>query len=162
MATTKTNSLISLIDRRLDVTHFREQHWEGTFAEYLDIVTETPAVARNAFQRVYDMILSYGSEPFFQFKQEYIRYTFFADPIDHGADAIYGLERPLMQLVDFFKSAAQGYGTEKRILLLHGPVGSSKSTMARLLKKGLENYSRTEAGKCYTYSWRLPRRAGDS
>ncbi len=43
-----------------------------------------------------------------------------------------------MQLVDFFKSAAQGYGTEKRILLLHGPVGSSKSTIARLLKKGLE------------------------
>ncbi len=29
-----------------------------------------------------------------------------------------------MQLVDFFKSAAQGYGTEQRVLLLHGPVGS--------------------------------------
>src|SRR4051812_15613247 len=157
----KTNPLLNIIDRRLDVTHFREQHWEGTFAEYLDIVTENPAVARNAFQRVYDMILSYGSESLTLFKQEYIRYTFFADPIDRGADAIFGLERPLMQLVDFFKSAAQGYGTEKRILLLHGPVGSSKSTMARLLKKGLEHYSRTDAGKCFTYSWRLPRRAGD-
>ena len=55
-----------------------------------------------------------------------MRYKFFADPIDNGADAIFGLERPLMQLVDFFKSAAQGYGTEKRILLLHGPVGSSQ------------------------------------
>ena len=120
-----------------------------------------PVGARNAFQRVYDMILSYGSEPFQQFKQEYIRYTFFADPIDNGADAIFGLERPLMQLVDFFKSAAQGYGTEKRILLLHGPVGSSKSTIARLLKKGIEHYSKTDAGKCYTYIWRLPRRAGD-
>ena len=31
-----------------------------------------------------------------------------------------------------------GYGTEKRIILLHGPVGSAKSTIARLLKKGLE------------------------
>src|SRR5206468_8238172 len=76
-------------------------------------------------------------------------------------DAIYGLERPLTTLVDFFKSAAQGYGTEKRILLLHGPVGSSKSTIARLLKKGLESYSRIDAGKCYTYAWRLPHRAGD-
>ena len=55
MPTTKTNNLVSLIDRRLDVTHFREQHWEGTFWEYLDIVQENPAVARNAFQRVYDM-----------------------------------------------------------------------------------------------------------
>ena len=133
----KTNNpLSSIIDRKLDVSHFREQHWEGTFWEYLDIVMETPSVARNAFQRVYDMILTYGTENFTQFKQEYNRYKFFADPIDGGADAIFGLERPLMTLVDFFKSASQGYGTEKRILLLHGPVGSSKSTIARLLKKG--------------------------
>jgi serine protein kinase len=156
----KSNSLVALIDRKLDASGFREQHWEGTFWDYLDIVTENPAVARNAFQRVYDMILSYGAENFMQFKQEYTRYKFFSDPIDHGADAIYGLERPLMQLVDFFKSAAQGYGTEKRILLLHGPVGSSKSTIARLLKKGLEHYSRTDAGKTYTYMWRVHHRTG--
>jgi serine protein kinase len=66
MATTTTtknsNSLVSIIDRKLDVSRFREQHWEGTFWEYLDVVLEQPAVARNAFQRVYDMILSYGSE----------------------------------------------------------------------------------------------------
>src|SRR5258706_5778145 len=103
------------------------------------------------------MILSYGTEAFTQFKQELTRYKFFSDPIDNGPDAIYGLERPLMQLVDFFKSAAQGYGTEKRILLLHGPVGSSKSTIARLLKKGLESYSKADQGKDYTYSWRQPR-----
>src|SRR5438067_903041 len=154
----KNNPLVSIIDRKLDVSKFREQHWEGTFWEYLDIAVENPAVARNAFQRVYDMILSYGSENFSQFKQELTRYKFFSDPIDHGGDAIFGLERPLMQLVDFFKSAAQGYGTERRILLLHGPVGSSKSTIARLLKKGLENYSKTDPGKCFTYMWRVHHR----
>jgi serine protein kinase len=154
----KPSSLISLIEKKLDVSNFREQHWEGSLWDYLDVVSENPGVARNAFQRVYDMILTYGQESYTQFKQEYNRYKFFGDPIDHGADAIFGLERPLMQLVDFFKSAAQGYGTEKRILLLHGPVGSSKSTIARLLKKGLENYSRTEAGRCYTYMWRVSHR----
>jgi serine protein kinase len=157
MATNKTsNQLVSIIDRKLDVSRFREQHWEGSFNEYLDIVLETPTVARNAFQRVYDMVLSYGADNFTYFKQDYTRYQFFTDPLEHGADAIFGLERPLMQLVDFFKSAAQGYGTEKRILLLHGPVGSSKSTIARLLKKGIEHYSKTDAGKLFTYSWRLP------
>jgi serine protein kinase len=159
MAVNKSSPLLGIIDRKLDVARFREQHWEGNFAEYLEIVTETPNVARNAFQRIYDMVLSYGSEPYTQFKQEYTRYHFFADPLEKGADAIFGLERPLMQLVDFFKSASQGYGTEKRILLLHGPVGSSKSTIARLLKKGLEGYSRADVGKCYSYSWRLPRLA---
>jgi serine protein kinase len=111
------------------------------FWEYLDYRSSHGEShrRRNAFQRVYDMILTYGSEQYTQFKQEYNRYKFFADPIDHGADAIYGLERPLMQLVDFFKSAAQGYGTEKRILLTARPGRSSKSTIARLLKKGLEH-----------------------
>ena len=156
----RTNPLVSILDRRVDSNHYREQHWEGTFFEYLDVVMENPQVVRNAFQRVYDMIMSYGAEPFVQFKHEMTRYAFFSDPIDGGTDAIFGLERPLMQLVDFFKSAAQGYGTEKRILLLHGPVGSSKSTIARLLKKGLENYSRTDTGKLYTYSWRLPHKIG--
>ncbi len=152
----KPNPILSIIDRKLDLGHYRDQHWDGTFWDYLDIVSENPLVGRNAFQRVYDMILSYGTENFTQFKHEYTRYKFFSDPIDRGGDAIFGLERPLMQLVDFFQSAAQGYGTEKRILLLHGPVGSSKSTIARLLKKGLESYSKTEEGKLYTFSWRLP------
>src|SRR5205085_11344151 len=59
-------------------------------------------------------------------------------------------------LVSVLKSAAARYGTEKRVILLHGPVGSSKSTIARLLKKGLEEYSRTAEGSLYTYYWHLP------
>lgn len=153
------NPLAQLIDQRLDTQTYRDHHWEGSFWDYLDIVYDQPQVARNAFQRVYDMIMSYGTESYTQFKQEITRYHFFADPIGNGADAIYGLEKPLMQLVDFFKSAACGYGTERRILLLHGPVGSSKSTIARLLKKGLEHYSKTDDGRLYTYAWRLPRKA---
>ncbi|MFT3784645.1 MAG: hypothetical protein QM770_00575 [Tepidisphaeraceae bacterium] len=150
--------LANIIERKLDNQGFREQHWEGSFWDYINIVEEQPRVLRNAFQRIYDMILSFGTETHTLFKQEITHYKFFADPIDHGADAIFGLERPLMQFVDFFKSAAQGYGTERRILLLHGPVGSSKSTIARLLKKGLEHYSKSDDGKLYTYSWRLPQK----
>jgi len=58
-----------------------------------------------------------------------------------------------MKLVHFFKSAALGYGTEKRVLLLHGPVGSAKSTIARLLKKGVEQYSKRDDGAMYTFKW---------
>ena len=92
------------------------------------------------------MIMHFGSRRYTWMRQELVRYTFFDDPIDGGADAIYGLDRALMNLVDFFKSASHQYGTERRILLLHGPVGSSKSTIARLLKKGLEYYSKLEEG----------------
>jgi serine protein kinase len=148
-------TIIRMVERSVDPAEFRKQHWQGTFEQYLQMVTEEPAVARNAFQRIYDMILHFGTERYSRLKQDYIRYKFFDDPIDGGADAIYGLDRWLMQLVDFFKSAAQGYGTERRILLLHGPVGSSKSTIVRLLKKGLQYYSRLPEGALHTFSWRV-------
>jgi len=154
--------LFSTIESRLNREAFQQQHWEGSFEDYLDIAFEDPAVARNAFQRVYDMILSYGWERYQRFKRDLTRYHFFSDPIDQGADAIFGLDKPLMEFVDVFRSAAEGYGTDKRILLLHGPVGSSKSTIARLLKKGLEAYSRTESGRLYTFTWLLDEHAGPS
>ncbi|MFH1747130.1 MAG: serine protein kinase [Planctomycetota bacterium] len=148
------DEILSIIDRNLDSQSFRQQHWEGTFWEYLDLVLADPRLARNAFQRVYDMILHFGTKRYTSMKRDYVHYKFFDDPIDNGVDAVYGLDGALMHLVECFKSAAQGYGTERRILLLHGPVGSSKSTIVRLLKKGLEYYSRLDEGAFYTFSWK--------
>jgi serine protein kinase len=147
--------VLALVDRHVSASKFREHHWEGSFEEYLELLASNPRVARNAFQRIYDMIMHFGCERYTWLREELVRYKFFSDPIDHGADAIFGLDRALMSLVDFFKSAAHQYGTERRILLLHGPVGSSKSTMARLLKKGLEYYSKLDEGALYTFSWHL-------
>jgi serine protein kinase len=146
-------ALIDLIRERQDPVNFQKEHWEGSFEEYLEIVRSNPKVTRNAFQRIYDMILSYGSETVERNRETLVRYHFFDDPDHQGADAVFGLERSLMELVNAFKSAAQGYGIEKRVLLLHGPVGSSKSTIVRLLKKGLERYSRTDDGAMYSFAW---------
>ena len=150
-----TKSLFDIVQQSIDRDRFREHHWEGSFADYLGLVHARPTIARNAFQRIYDTVLHFGSERYTVLRRDRVRYHFFSDPIDNGTDAIFGLDSALMSLVDFFKSAAHGYGTERRILLLHGPVGSSKSTIARLLKKGLEYYSRTEEGALYTFSWKV-------
>jgi len=156
------NAIYELVDKRLDANRFRDEHWEGSFDDYLDIVTRNPRVARNAFQRVYDMILYFGTERYTKLRQDQVRYKFFTDPIGNGDDAIFGMEKAIMALVDFFKSAAQGYGTDRRILLLHGPVGSSKSTICRLLKKGLEHYTRLDEGAMYTFAWRLQKPNGET
>ncbi|MFQ5501229.1 MAG: PrkA family serine protein kinase [Phycisphaerae bacterium] len=155
------NAIYELVEKRVDTQSFRDEHWEGTFDDYLDIVTRNPRIARNAFQRIYDMILHFGTERYTKLRQEMVRYKFFSDPIGNGEDAIYGLENPLMHLVDFFKSASHGYGTEHRILLLHGPVGSAKSTICRLLKKGLEYYSHLDEGAMYTFSWKIEKANGE-
>jgi serine protein kinase len=139
-----------------DFREYQELNWTGSFEDYLKLVRDNPKICRSAFQRVYDMILSYGQEEYIDNKKKLIRYNFFKDEQHGGRDAVYGLDIPLMRLVNVFKSAAQRYGTERRVILLHGPVGSSKSTIARLLKKGLEEYSRTADGALFTYEWVMP------
>ena len=150
---------MSLVDKIAALQNYEEYedlHWEGSFEDYLEIVRKDPRVCRTAYQRVYDMVLGYGQEEYVDNKKKIVRYNFFKDLPNNGRDAVFGLDITLMRLVNTLKSAAQGYGTEKRIILLHGPVGSSKSTIARLLKRGVEQYSRTSEGKLYTYTWHLP------
>src|SRR5204862_7665702 len=108
-----------------------------------------------AYQRLYDMILSHGTEEVYELKEKVTRVKCVNDVGAKYGEEIYGLDRPLTQLVNAFKSAAKGYGTERRVLLLHGPVGSSKSTVARLLKRGLEDYSRTDQGMLFSFAWRM-------
>jgi len=151
----KKSELIDAIRSSTDPEKFRELHWTGTFGQYLDLVVDQPLVLRNAHQRIYDLILSFGTEETTIFKEKVTRYHFFSDPLGGGKEAVFGLEKPLASLVSHFKSAAFSYGTERRVLLLHGPVGSSKSTIVRLLKRGLEHYSRTKEGALYSYSWKL-------
>jgi serine protein kinase len=160
MADTGTNGMVQKIASLQDFALYRDLSWEGTFEDYLQIVRQRPQVTRNAFQRVYDMIISYGTEEYIDNKKKLVRYNFFKDEIDGGQDAIYGLDIPLMRLVHVLKAAAEGYGPEKRVILLHGPVGSSKSTIARLLKKGLEHYSRTPDGALYTFEWKNLKEVG--
>ena len=128
-------------------------NWQGTFQDYLDLVKQDPRITRNAFQRMYDMIIESGTEEYVDFKKSVVRYKFFDDSHNNGKDAVFGLDVTLMKLVNVLRAAALGYGTEKRVILLHGPVGSAKSTICRMLKRGLENYSKTKEGAIYTFEW---------
>ncbi len=147
--------ILDAIDDSPEVTIYRDLQWEGTFKDYMAMVLEDPAIIRNAHQRMYDMILQHGSSEYVHQKETMVNYKFFSDPFNNGHEAVFGIERALMQLVAHFKSAAYHFGTEKRVLLLHGPVGSAKSTIVRLLKRGLEQYSRSKEGRLYTFGWKV-------
>ena len=147
------NGMVDTIAAMQDFALYRDLVWEGSFEDYLQVVRKEPQVTRNAFQRAYDMIIRYGTEEYTDSKKKLVRYNFFKDETSGGSDAIFGLDIPLMRLVHVLKAAAEGYGPEKRVILLHGPVGSSKSTIARLMKKGIEHYSTTPDGALYTFDW---------
>ncbi|MDE3228397.1 MAG: protein prkA, partial [Chloroflexota bacterium] len=129
------------IVKRLEEYRERERAmtWEGTFSQYFEIATKNPRVAQLSHERIYNMIVAAGTETN---KQGDPRYNFFSDEI-------YGIEKPLQQIVEYFHSAAQRLEVRKRILLLMGPVGGGKSTIVALLKRGLEDYTREEDGAVY-------------
>lgn len=132
---------------------FEQLHTRGSFVDYLSWLVEDPRIARSAFQRAYDMIASYGYEEYEESKKCIRHWNFFDDPLGDGKEAVYGLDVHLQKLVHTIKAGAYRYGAEKRVILLHGPVGSSKSTIARLLKKGLEHYSSSPQGVMYSFDW---------
>lgn len=131
----------------------KDEFWEGSMDDYLAIAQGQPSVAYSAHQRLYHTVISYGAIPESWAGEPYMNYRFFDDPFDNGKEAIFGLGKPLEKLVHILKAGAARYGQERRIILLHGPVGSSKSTIARLLRKGIAAYTRSNSGKVYTHSW---------
>ncbi|MEK4484402.1 PrkA family serine protein kinase [Psychrobacillus sp. FSL H8-0484] len=125
------------------VKSYREEEnklkWEGSFEEYLAIVKDRPEVAQTAHSRVYNMIKSSGLTERDGLKM----YRFFGKEI-------FGLETAIERLVEeYFHPAAKRLDVRKRILLLMGPVSGGKSSIVTLLKRGLEQYSRTDEGAVY-------------
>ena len=118
-------------------------HWDGTFRDYFELVTQNPRLAELSHARINDMIHAAGVEKLNEgARDEISRYNFFASEL-------YGIEEPIARIVEYFKSAAQRLEVRKRILLLMGPVGGGKSTIVTMLKRGLEEWTRNDTGAVY-------------
>jgi serine protein kinase len=113
--------------------------WEGSFADYLQLLKEKPWVAQSAHSRVYNMLKDAGITE----EKGTKKYEFFSNQL-------FGLEESLERLVEeYFHPAAKRLDVRKRILLLMGPVSGGKSTLVTMLKRGLEAYSLTDRGSVF-------------
>src|ERR1700755_2747477 len=133
------------ISARLE--ELRQEHaalaWEGNFRDYFELVTQNPRLAQLSHARINDMIHASGVDKLNEgTRDEVARYKFFSGEL-------FGIEEPIARFVEYFKSAAQRLEVRKRILLLMGPVGGGKSTIVSMLKRGLEEWTRTDAGAVY-------------
>ncbi len=129
----------------------RAQHWEGTFGEFLEqILPAAPlALARSSHQYIWDMLRWYGdkSDTKGDTKEKDKDSTSAASSLFRRE--LFGIDEPLNRVVDYFKAAAAGSDVGRRLLLLLGPPSGGKSTLAILLKRGLEEYSHTDEGALY-------------
>jgi serine protein kinase len=111
-----------------------------TLNEYIDRVAQRPTIAATAHQRIHDMIKAAGFTDGLHAGE--VSYEFFAGDL-------FGLDVPLERVVGYFETAAQGHETRRRILLLWGPPGGAKSSVAALLKRGLEEWTASDEGAVY-------------
>src|SRR6185312_266167 len=121
----------------------RATRWQGTFSDYLtEVLPASPApLARSSHEYLWDMLRWHG------------RAAQGGNDIAKGRELfkreLFGVDEALGRVVDYFKGAAAGSDVGRRLLLLLGPPSGGKSTLAILLKRGLEEYSRTDEGALY-------------
>src|SRR6201997_4333779 len=130
----------------------RAQRWEGTFGEFLaNILPSNPsALARTSHEYIWDMLRWHGRAA----QPEAGEHVPARELFKHE---LFGIDEPLSRLVDYFKAAAAGSDVGRRLLLMLGPPSGGKSTVAILLKRGLEEYSRTDEGELYAIRGSPPR-----
>ncbi|MEA3150836.1 MAG: serine protein kinase [Gammaproteobacteria bacterium] len=146
MGISETTAKFEPSDFLTSLTDFSKQHraqrWEGSISDFLTgiLPTNPTAFVRTSHEYIWDMLLWYGREVNGS-EVEKARELFRRE--------LFGVTEPLARVVDYFKAAAAGSDVGRRLLLLLGPPSGGKSTLAILLKRGLEEYSRTDEGAMY-------------
>ena len=136
-----------------------------SFAEYLDLAHQHPRRhTRDAARYMKDCFEHFGSYRVDKPGVEERRWRLFDLDFSHGQqpsdqrDRLVGhqsVQEAVYQALEHFERE----GRANRLVLLHGPNGSAKSTFVACLMRGLEAYAQEEAGALYRFSWIFPRMA---
>lgn len=126
-----------------------------SFEEYLQLFNASPRLqARNAAQYLLSAIDSFGHRQVPHPTGTIRRFAIF-DGDGESVARVAGQEEvqnAIYRLIGNFVRA----GRINKLILLHGPNGSAKSSIVEALKHGLERYSHTPEGALYTFNWIFP------
>ncbi len=128
------------------------------FEQYLELFSDNPRRhARNSAQYLLDCFHHFGSETLTTPLGEHRRWHLMDAPWDEGRDRLIGQE----EVQDVIYRIIQNFTRQRlvnKLILLHGPNGSSKSSILSCISRALEAYSRTEDGALYCFNWVFPNR----
>jgi predicted Ser/Thr protein kinase len=127
-----------------------------SFAEYITLFGADPArQLRSAAQYLRDVFDHFGSEPIRTPRGPMTRWRLFDCPWDTGKDALVGQEEVQAAVYRLVSNFARE-GRTNRLVLLHGPNGSAKSTFVACLQRAMEHYSTRDEGALYKFNWIFP------
>jgi serine protein kinase len=127
-----------------------------SFAEYLNLVVGEPArQLRSSAQYLVDCFDYYGTSSVRYPWGDVRRFHLFDAPWAGGEDMLFGQEYVQNSVYRVLRTFVQD-GRPNKLILLHGPNGSAKSTLIRCLGRALEHYSTLDEGALYRFSWIFP------
>ncbi|HVY39467.1 MAG TPA: serine protein kinase PrkA [Polyangia bacterium] len=127
-----------------------------SFTEYVTLFSAEPVrQLRSAAQYLRDVFDHFGSEPVRTPRGPMTRWKLFDCPWDHGKDALVGQEEVQAAVYRLVSNFARE-GRTNRLILLHGPNGSAKSTFVACMQRAMEHYSTLEEGALYKFNWIFP------
>ena len=165
IALTELDQIAGRMERR-----FQEGRRLLSFQHYLQLFAENPVRhGRDASRYVRDMFDHFGTRTVKKPWGELTRFCLFDLPWDrdesapahraHAARdaALVGQEDLQAEIYRCLENFVQE-GRANRLILLHGPNGSAKSTIAACILRALEHYSTLDEGALYRFHWLFPSR----
>jgi serine protein kinase len=139
---------------------FREGRRLLSFRGYLELFASNPLRhSRDACRYLRDMFDYYGKSELSRPWGEESRFKLFdlpfLDAAEAAREALVGQEQVQREVYRALENFVRE-GRPTRLILLHGPNGSAKSTIAHCLMRALEHYSAQEEGALYRFHWVFP------
>ena len=137
---------------------FASENRVVSFREFLDEFRQDPVKhSRIAAAYVADCFDHFGTTEVDRIGKKATRWKLFDAPFDNGRDQLVGQEDVQREFYQAMRSF-QREGRADKLVFLHGPNGSAKTTFCELLFRALECYSRTPEGCLHRFSWIFPTR----
>jgi serine protein kinase len=127
-----------------------------SFSEYLTLFeNDMLRQVRSAAQYLRDVFDHYGTTSIQGTRGALTRWRLFDCPWDAGRDSLKGQEEVQAAVYRLLSNFAR-QGRTNRLIMLHGPNGSAKSTFVACIQRALEHYSTLEEGALYRFNWIFP------
>ena len=117
----------------------KPEKFNGTFLEYLELVSENPGIVKPAHARLFDAIESHGAKEMADSSRK--RKLFDNDSIkiyDYFDSEFFGMESVISKIMNFLRSASLRGEESRQVLLLMGPVGAGKSAVTEHIKSVID------------------------
>ena len=137
-------------------TRFEQSKRVLSFEEFFQLASQNPyLVLRDSSHYLLDCINHYGTSEVSVRGKSFKRFRIFDRPFNEQGLPVIGQETAQNRFVQILTGFVRS-GQSNKLTVLHGPNGSAKSTFVRGLFEGLENYSATEEGWIFQFSWVFP------